>query len=95
MIKKEIRMGTITKHFRVEDGVAIMTTNNPRVTFQVFQASSKAGKPNITYNHRLGAFIEKFPGKNENEIWELLEKDLKTANKEGRKARAYALKQKK
>jgi len=92
MIKKTYRMGTIVVDFRISDGVAIMTTNNHRVTEQLYKKASNSGKPNMSYNYRLHTFIEKFPNKTEKEIVEMLDEDMKTADEEGKRAKQQALK---
>ena len=92
MIKKEFQMGSVILQFRISDGVAILTTNDPRITHQIYLQSFKADKPNINWNWRLSAFIEKFPNKKENEILELIKKDLEEANKKEKELRNLKLK---
>jgi hypothetical protein len=93
-IRKTYRMGGINIDFIIADGVAAMTTNNHHVTEQLYKKALNSGKPNLNYNYRLFVFTEKFPGKLKEEIAEMIEKDMKTADEEGKKARIWASKQK-
>lgn len=90
-IRKTYRLGTIVIDIIIADGVAALTTNNFRVTEQMYKKALNSGKPNLSYNYRLHVFTEKFPGKTKEEIEPMIAKDMETAKEEGRKAKEYAL----
>lgn len=94
-VKKEYNLGEVIFTFRVSDGVAVLTTNNPQISRQLYENSVKAGKPNLSYNERLNAVIEKFPGKTTEEILSAIDIDLGTAKDEQQKASRMALERQK
>jgi len=89
-IVKHKTMGTIEIRIDVDDGVAVLTTNNFRVTRQMFDSNKAQGKPNIFYNIKENAMIEKFEGLTAEEISARLDKDFFEADTQQAKASKYA-----
>lgn len=85
-ITKTFKYGTITGIIEIEEGIAILRTNNFRVTKSMFDKSVADGKPNLFYDYKHNAMIEKYPGKTAIEIAALIETDLFSANLEAKKS---------
>ena len=67
MIKKSMNIGFLKIFYRIEDGVVVLTTNQPLLTKEIFNLSKK-NRRDVSWNDRLKACIERYPGKTEEEI---------------------------
>jgi hypothetical protein len=89
-INKEFKLGLAIFNFKIVDGVAIMTSNDPKVTKQCYENCKKQKEFEVSYNSRLNAMIEKFPGRKAEEIVKMIEIDMDNANKEQERASKMA-----
>ena len=89
MITKNYELGTIKIRIEIADGIAILTTNNFRVTRQMYDGAIKSNK-NVKWDINSQAMIETYEGKSADEIAVMLDHDFKVAKEEQRKASIYA-----
>lgn len=89
-IKKEFNLNGVVFSFRITNGAAVMTSNNPQITKQCYENVKKSKEFEVSYDLKLNAMIEKFPGRKTEEIVKMIEIDMENAKKEQERASKMA-----
>lgn len=83
MIKKEYKAGMLNIQARISDGFAVLVTNQPQVTKQIYEQTKREGKP-VAWNQRVQACTQYYPNKTAEEILVIVDAEVEQAKKDGK-----------
>jgi hypothetical protein len=89
MITRYLELGYVEIRVDIGDNIAVLKTNNPQITKQMYEGAKRAGK-NVFWDERQYAMVETFSGLKAEQIASMIDTDFTTAKQEKVKAEQYA-----
>lgn len=80
MITKHLELGYVEIKVDIGDGIAVLTTNNPQITKQMYEGALRARKP-VCWDIHKHAMVELFKGLKAEQIASMIDTDFATAKK--------------